>query len=121
MHSANLDGGRNKAGALPTTEEIGYSVRDGTARSALVILSKGQLTEFPRASRLREAIKDQNKTAVSRQLEAIGENQIQHLLLPNFPAFGGKAISYQPSAKNENPRLKKNHISPYSLPSASSF
>ena len=75
MHSANLDSGRNKAGALPTTEEIGYSVRDGTARSALVILSKGQLTEFPMASRLREAIKDQNKTAIGGQLEAIGENQ----------------------------------------------
>ena len=41
MHSANLDGGRNKAGALPTTEEIGYSVRDGTARSALEGLLSG--------------------------------------------------------------------------------
>ena len=38
MHSANLDGGRNKAGALPTTEEIlGILL---LKRKLLVILSK---------------------------------------------------------------------------------
>ena len=34
-------------------------------------------------------IKAQSETQqISGQLEAIGENQIQHPLLPNFPAFG---------------------------------
>ncbi len=50
MHSANLDGGRNKAGALPTTEEIGYSVRDGTARSALETLWIGIASKISLAS-----------------------------------------------------------------------
>ena len=40
---------------------------DGTARSALVILSKGQLTEFPMASRLREAISDQRSVISLKQ------------------------------------------------------
>ena len=49
----------------------------------------------------RNTANSDQQSAVSGQLEAIDENQVQHPLLPNFPAFGeflGNSISDQQSA-----------------------
>ena len=67
--------------------------------------------------------KGKKLSAISCQLEAIGENQIQHPLLPIFPACGGNSFCRQLEAKGsgEIDYQIQPTSRPNSLPAARSF